>query len=493
MRSTVKNRLLGRIERQRKFRPGLRLGLAVSGGADSVALLRLLLELREKLGIVLSVVHFNHKLRGRASDADEKFVSQLADRFGLPLHLARADVAGKARREKANLEDAARRARYAYFAKLEHQGTLDCVATAHTMDDQAETVLSHILRGAGLAGLAGIYPVAEFVVRPLLFARRSELRTYLRAKKQAWREDATNRDLTRMRARIRGKLVPLLEKQFQPGVVPHLAALADHAREEETLLSALAAFHAAALAKHEPDGIRIRVAELLDAATAKTPQTGELSTASRDAALPALGKRILRNIAVQVRSRPGQWSAQHLNDLWDFALHGQNGKMLQFPGRITVRREPDSLFFYAQEKRTAPKAEPVTENYEFAIDLSSADLLFRVPQLSCAFRFRVIDWPPHRRDTIFDRGVALDYGRLIEPVVLRDWRPGDRLRSSGHRKAQKLIRLLNEKRIDRWHRAGWPVVTSGGILAWTRGFPPAAEFAADDKTRRAVVITEEGI
>src|SRR4029077_5878506 len=207
------------------LRPGDRVGVAVSGGADSVALLLLLLEVREKLGIVLSVGHFHHTLRGKASDADEAFVAKLATKHGLEFHSASVYVAKKAKRERANLEDAARRARYDYFRSLIESGTCARIAVAHTADDQAETVLAHILRGTGLAGLGGIHPVAGVVIRPLLNIRRSELRRFLRAQKQTWREDATNRDPKRMGARIRKKLLPLLERQFQPAVVEHLATL----------------------------------------------------------------------------------------------------------------------------------------------------------------------------------------------------------------------------------------------------------------------------
>src|SRR5256886_7449567 len=169
------------------LRPGDRVGVAVSGGADSVALLLLLVELREKLGIVLSVVHFNHKLRGKASDADENFVAKLAAKHGLEFHSASADVAKKAKKERANIEDAARRARYDYFRSLVDSGVCSRIAVAHTADDQGETVLAHILRGTGIAGLGGIHPVAGPVFRPLLNIRRAELRAYLRRKKQSWR------------------------------------------------------------------------------------------------------------------------------------------------------------------------------------------------------------------------------------------------------------------------------------------------------------------
>src|SRR5215475_15159116 len=257
-------RLFGSIHEQASVRPGDRVGVAVSGGADSVALLLLLLELREKLGIVLSIVHFNHKLRGKASDADEKFVAKLAGEHRLEFHSASADVAKKAKKERANLEDAGRRARYDYFRSLVESGVCTRIAVAHTADDQAETVLGHILRGTGLAGLSGIHPVAGPIFRPLLTMRRSELRAYLRRKKQSWREDATNRDTKRMRARIRKKLLPLREKQFQPGIVERLATLADLAREDEAFLDALVEDKFATIV-HKSDGeFRIAIAELCE-------------------------------------------------------------------------------------------------------------------------------------------------------------------------------------------------------------------------------------
>src|SRR5262249_37356905 len=163
------------------------------------ALLRLVLEVRDELGIVPCVAHFNHQLRGRSADADEGFVKKLAERHRLEFFAEREKVAAKARREKANLEDAARRARYAYFDRLAKERHVSRVAVAHTADDQAETVLAHILRGTGLAGLGGIHPQNGCVFRPLLKVRRAELRAYLRSVRQQWREDKTNRDTTRTR------------------------------------------------------------------------------------------------------------------------------------------------------------------------------------------------------------------------------------------------------------------------------------------------------
>jgi tRNA(Ile)-lysidine synthase len=331
--------LQGRLTRHLKelawFRAGLKIGVGVSGGADSVALLTLLAELRAKLGIVVSVVHFNHKLRGRASDLDEKFVEALAEKLGSTLHLGRADVAGKAKLEKANLEDAARRARYGFFERLVEQGLLDIVATAHTMEDQAETVLAHILRGTGIAGLAGIHPVAGRVARPLLGFRREELRKYLRARKQAWREDATNRDKARTRARMRETLFPLLAKQFNPAVIEHLAALADRAREQASFLEHLALHLFQKNITLTATTARVALSELLN----------PLAIEQAGGASAALRARLIQEIVGRVRQRPGQISIGHIESIIQLAKSGEPGKRLQIPGGVDVLRERDALVF----------------------------------------------------------------------------------------------------------------------------------------------------
>jgi tRNA(Ile)-lysidine synthase len=330
----IKRRFAASLQSASWFRPGVKLAAAVSGGADSVALLTLLAETRSQLGCVLSVAHFNHQLRGKASDSDEKFVTALAEKFGLTLHLGRADVAAKARQEKSNLEDAARRARYAFFEKLATQGLVDAVATAHSMDDQAETVLAHVLRGTGIPGLAGIHPVARSVRRPLLDFRREELRKYLRAKKQAWREDATNRDTNRARARMRKKLLPLLIKEFNPATVEHLSGLAQRAREQTLFVDQLAVQLVAKLTVRDGSGVRISAAALLDPIGLVQP---DATTALRNA--------LLEKIVAESKARSGQLSAVHLEAVVRLLRHGEPGKLVQLPGGVDVVREKDSLVF----------------------------------------------------------------------------------------------------------------------------------------------------
>lgn len=238
------------IERHGLVRAGERVGVAVSGGADSVGLLRLLLELRSELGLVLAVVHFHHGIRGAEADADAEFVTRLARYYKLELHSGSGDAPAHAGERQASLETAARELRYQFFAELLKSGAVDKIATGHTLDDQAETVLMKTLRGAGTRGRAGIYPAlgaaakqksaAEGgratqagIVRPLLGIRRKALEEYLRGLGQEWREDSTNRDRRHMRNRVRHELLPLLERDFNPEVARVLAESAEVARAEE--------------------------------------------------------------------------------------------------------------------------------------------------------------------------------------------------------------------------------------------------------------------
>src|SRR5207249_805137 len=240
-------------------------------------------------------------------------------------HSASVYVAKKAKKERANLEDAARRARYDYFRSLAQSGACTRIAVAHTADDQAETVLAHLLRGTGLTGLGGIHPVAGRVIRPLLNVRRSELRRFLRAQKQTWREDATNRDTKRMRARIRKKLLPLIEKQFQPAIVEHLAALAELAREDEAFLDAIAEERASLLVQENDERARIGVDDLFRARKKKEFNTENTGDTEKTERAKALSKRIVRRIVEGIKPRHGQLGAAHVEAVLQLARGRQSG------------------------------------------------------------------------------------------------------------------------------------------------------------------------
>jgi len=217
--------------------------VAVSGGPDSVALLRLLLESHKSASIgALTVAHLNHQLRGKDSDADEDFVRRLATNLGLAFRSQRTNVAEQARTRGENLESTARQTRYDWLTEIARGEGARWVATGHTADDQAETVLHRLVRGTGLQGLSGIAPSRELVpgievIRPLLNTTRAEVLSYLKDIRQSFCTDASNTDLSFTRNRIRQELLPALARDFNPEIVSVLCRLTEQAREVQTMLT----------------------------------------------------------------------------------------------------------------------------------------------------------------------------------------------------------------------------------------------------------------
>jgi tRNA(Ile)-lysidine synthase len=478
--------ILHAIGDSRMIVAGDRVGVAVSGGADSVALLRLLEDLRVELGISLCVAHLNHGLRGAEADADEAFVAGLARELNVPFLAAREDVAGLARRNHWNLEDAGRRARYGFFEQLVRDGRCTKVAVAHTADDQAETLLARIIRGTGSRGLVGIHAVRGAVIRPLLEVRREELRAYLRARGQAWREDASNEDTSRLRARVRHQLLPVLERDFAAAIVERLGNLAKLRSGEEEFWNALVDERLKALDRESGGAISIGVEELL----APLPQLA----GRRDASL-ALSRRMILALLRRAAVGDREFDAAHVEQVLHLASKSQSGRRIEMPHGVIVARVFDRLEFAPRQasgsisgSRTARSAE---QPYEYKIALPEAGAAsIEVPELRARFYLKAIDWPSTPRDTKQETD-ALDADRLTPPLVLRNWRPGDACHLAGKRQSQKLKAMFAEGRISLNERKNWPVLTSTGRVAWVRGWPPAADFSAGKATRRGILVRFE--
>lgn len=479
------HRVVCRSIRSRVLLPaGGRVAVAVSGGADSVALLWLLHDLREELGIVLRVAHFNHQLRGRDADEDEGFVRALTARLGLECSVGCADVRAAAEKEGWNLEDAGRRLRRAFFEKLVAEGLVDRVAVAHTADDQAETVLMHLLRGTGLAGLGGIHPVADCVVRPLLDVRREELRAYLKARDETWRSDASNEDTSRMRARVRHHLLPQLAADYQATVVERLASLARLARQDESFFDALTDEAFDALAETTGESCSIDGDDLLAPLALKGGAPGSET---------ALSGRLVRRMARAVRGECKRISAQHVEAVLEAARNAASGQRLELPG-LVVEKRFGRLHFFTPKAGERQRTESEPNTYQYDVELPSAS----APETTChaagaQLRLKGFDCPPQGSDTKCgaEASNVFDADLLRAPLVLRNWRPGDSYRPRGRRISHKLKRLFWEAGIPARERASWPVLISAERIVWTRQFGAAHEFSAGENTRRAVLVSED--
>jgi tRNA(Ile)-lysidine synthase len=460
-KSNVYSRWLKEAKRQGLFHPGQRVGVAVSGGPDSVLALHFMRDSASEWGITLAVVHFNHHLRGAESDADEAFVRKLADSIRIAFIGGEADVARLAREKKRNLEATARELRYRFFFSLVDQGRLDKVVTAHTANDQAETVLLRLLRGAGTRGLGGIYPLLEGkVARPFLDLTRAEIMRELEARQLEYRLDSTNLDSRLRRNKVRRELLPLLEREFNPAVIPLLKNHADRARDEEAFLEQQARERSRPWRLREGGEEKISVKALRGFA-------------------PAIQRRVLRQMLQSLRQDLRGVAYAHIEGLLRFATSAQSGRSLPLPGGAVARKEFDWLILGVQ---------PVCgDGYAYPVEIPGE---IAVPALGLTFRFKIVEAQGVPKAYNKSEGSAIDAQKLPQKLLLRNWRAGDRYCPRGSRKLRKLKELLRRRKIPRSQRKLWPVLEGGEQIAWVRGFPPAASVAASPECRALLLIEE---
>lgn len=456
--------VLSYIRKQDLLRPGDRVGVAVSGGADSVALLRILLELRTELGLVLSVVHLNHCLRGLEADDDEQFVHDLATRYDLPFFTAWRDVKDYAAEKKLSVETAAREVRYQYFEDLLHKNEFNKLATAHTLDDLAETVLLKLARGAGTRGLAGIYPKIgietfqaqrsreQAIVRPLLSVQRRDLEQYLQQIQQPWREDSTNAQLHYTRNRIRHEILPRLCAEVNPQVRRRFAEVAAIARAEEEFWQA-------------------EVQQNFAAAWSRSKQGGALGTSTLDALPLALRRRLIRAAAESLGLR---LEFSHVEEV----LGLSESTRTVLPDGWVALRQRESICF----ERSGPAT---VDDYEYELRVPGC---VEVPEAGLAIDSIILDGSIET--TSYNPDHVLD-ARFASGLLVRNWRAGDRFWPANSKEPKKIKELLQNRHITGDRKKLWPVITSGEEIVWLRGFGVRRDLHAPNG--KGILISEEAL
>lgn len=463
--SDLYSRWSASMRRGRVFAAGEQIGIAVSGGPDSILLLSFACDLAEVAGICPAVVHFNHLLRGAESNEDEEFVAAVArDRRIRFLH-ARADVRSAAHRRNKNLEATARELRYRYFFSLVRRGSVGRIATAHTANDQAETVLMRLLRGAGTRGLGGIFPSLQGgIIRPFLEITRAEVEGEIAKRGLAFRQDRSNFDPRFTRNRIRKDLLPMLEREYNPRVVRLLAALASRARDDEAYLEQQAS------EVSRPWRLR--------------DEGGERISAQALAGLPAsLERRVLRQMIEGAGGAHGV-TAHQIEGLRDWARRAQSGRTLALAGNVEARREFDWLLIRPAVAASSLQMYSIIVTPPAEAAFPGGSLTFRTANVP-------LDSAGHSNAKCRyndNEIVYIDMDKLPGEIVLRNWQNGDRLCPRGSSRPKKLKELFLERRIPTSRRRAWPVLASQGQVVWARGLGADRRFAVDGSTRRALII-----
>lgn len=439
--------------------------VAVSGGADSVALLYILRELTVRLRLRLTVAHLNHKIRGPDANEDAACVKKLARRLRLDFVGQSVNVPRLAGRRGISLEMAGRRARYGFFEKTALARNCDVVATAHTADDNAETILLMLARGCGLQGLTGIAPDCQIgnikVIRPLLGTDRKVIEHYLRERNITWREDASNADPGFMRNRVRHELLPLLETKFNKGIKHVLIRLADVLRSENELLNALAT---AIYAKARAGNDRV------------------LNCALIAGYHPAARRRILRHWLLTNGIFAGELDFQTINTIDDL-LSCKNGcRSAEIGGGIIIQRRNQ---FLKIENHKADSIHP----YRLRLAIPGETPLPEAGLIVTA-NIGMGYW---RERAVFGKfparaALSLKVWRR-RAILVRTWQAGDRIHPHGLDGSKKIQDIFCNAKVSPALRHQLPIFECGGEIVWIPGYRIAGGWEVQGASDAALHLT----
>lgn len=442
------------VRRHSLMQKGDRLVIAVSGGADSMVLLHLLCGMAGRWDLHLSIAHLDHGLRGEESEQDAEFVRQQAESLGLPFYLQRCDVRELARQKNGNLEDCGREARKLFLASVAGRLGADRVALGHHRNDQAETVLHHLLRGTGLRGLGGMQPCSmNLWIRPLLAATREEILEYAGDRRLEYRQDHSNDDLNFTRNRIRHELIPILQRTYNRQAVRALDQVSRLARSDEDFLYQAAAQIDARITRRKEGGYSWPVVDLL-------------------ALHEALRRRILLQAMESLSEQGDTIGFAHVEQVVSLLEEGKSGKRISLPGGLAAQRQFAELFL---TRETGP--------WE-----SSWELPLSVPG-----RTEGPDglWWLETKIVKESGGIQVPVrsrSQTALPIAengyyLRDWRPGD-VYCRRHRRTLK--RLWNDAKVPLGIRHQLPLIVEGDLIRWIPGFPPANLSSSDNSSPGAI-------
>jgi tRNA(Ile)-lysidine synthase len=446
----------GTIEKHGMLAPGDRVGIALSGGADSVALLHVLAQIAPEYTLELSALHLNHGIRGEESDRDEAFVRKLAGSMDIPLASERISIPALRRERGGSLEDICRDERYAFFERMARRHGLNKIALGHTLNDQAETVIMRFLRGSGLEGLKGFLPVRDGIyIRPLMEITRDEILSFLGKECIPFVTDSSNRDETYLRNRIRGRLVPELKASY-------------NVRVEETIA------RTAEILRLEDDFIRDSVAAVIDEWAIDTDRP-RLPVPKLKELHPALLWRLIKTILEAhspVKNGIGYLHVKAVADLIDGPSPSASADL---PFHLTARREYDDLIIAPDD------GSPGGSDFSYEVQIpGSVD----IAETGKRMVFDLVG--AQEVDARSDNPVFMDFHAISFPLVVRNLRTGDRIHPLGMAGTKKVAALLMDEKVPKTRRRSIPLLADRASVLWVPGVRLSDRVKMTDMTEKVV-------
>jgi tRNA(Ile)-lysidine synthase len=460
MKSDLLESVLSTIRRLSMLKPGDKVLVAVSGGPDSVALLHALWSLRDELGITLHAAHLNHSFRGKESDQDAEYVARLAGNLRVPCTVEKIDVPEIQRTLRLSPEEAARLVRYEFLARVADEVGANRIAVGHTADDQVETVLLNILRGAGIDGLSGMPPVRGRIIRPLIETRRSVVEEYVERHNLRPRIDATNLIATYARNRIRLELLPLLRREYNPEVDAAILRLSELATEDSAYLNMEA----------EETLARLK--------TSQNEQSLSLDVPGLLECRPAIRRRVIRSAVSELRGGLADIGFVHVEDLLRL-LDGGKDFRYELPGGIYVERAREILTFSSSKIAELP----IIYCYELRVPGKT-----EVPEIGVIIEVdlsQTLIEPMRPPDSL---EVVLDRDSIVGKLRVRSWEPGDRIRPLGLGGSKKIQDIFVDRKIPRAARHRVPIIADDEKIVWIAGLAMSESVKVTGRTREFLVL-----
>ncbi len=459
-------KIKGTIESHRMLSGGERVVVAVSGGPDSVCLLNVLHILSREQSLSLHVAHLDHMFRGAESAGEARFVAAMAEKLRIPATIEAIDVAAYCRERGLSVQAGAREVRYAFLARAAAGAGASRIAIAHTADDQAETLLLRLLRGAGLSGLSGIPPVRDNVIRPLISATKAEVLEYLRSAGIEFVSDPSNTNPVYARNRIRIELIPLL-KRFNPRIVETLAA-------------------EAALLRDEDEAAEGRLADAAESVMTREGERVVLARGKFNALSKALRRRLLRKAAESAADEPVELSFVQAEEILSFLTLAQTGRRMGVPGGLVIEREYERFVIATAGGSPGFGRELLipgrTEIPEAGLHMEAAVLESDQASL-----------PDRPKDGMEENNfwqAQFDYDKITAPLEMRTRRPGDWFCPSGMGgKSKKLQDFFVDAKVPRHRREHIPLLASADAILWVVGFRLDERFRPGADTKNVLTVT----
>ncbi len=434
-RNSVRDAIAAALERA-AIPPGTTILVGLSGGADSAALMHAMLDLRARFEVEIAAAHLNHRIRPHESDRDEAFVREMCARLGVEL---RVECAHGLDADSPNLEERARDARHRFLNRTADALGADYIALGHHADDQAETVLMRLLRGAGGAGLAAMAGCGPGrLIRPMLALSRAEILAYIHARGIAFVEDSSNRSPAILRSRIRTELIPMLEREYAPGLRRRLSEVAGEMRSVDDFLVAAASIEFNAMRSD-----------------------GALDVARFGALAPAIQMTVLRLCLGARMGSLRRITRAHLEALRRLAVGGGPSDSIDLPNGWRAEREYNLI-------RVVNTTPANAEAFSVALRLDGITIVeaasYRFEASTIAVAAADASIPSNLRVALFDAAEIADSG-----LVVRNFRNGDRIHPLGMRGARKVKDVFIDRKLPRGDRGRFPIVTIAGQVAWLPG------------------------